>query len=266
MSTLPLLVVQHEDDCPPGWFGEWLLDAGARLDVRRPYAGDALPRDLSAHSGMLVLGGDMGAHDDAAHPWLGEVKALVRGASADGTPALGICLGHQLAAVALGGDVAVNPRGQQVGVLDVGWTDAARTDPLVRTTAALAGGAPAAQWNNDVVTRLPEGATVLARAATGELQAARLAPSVWGVQWHPEAGAEIIGGWIDADRDAAMERGVDLDRYLADIAAAGKDLRATWRLLAAAFASLCGVAGVGAVGADSAPSDEAAPVQPAPVT
>lgn len=262
MRTLPLLVVQHEDDCPPGWFGEWLLDAGADLDVRRPYAGDTLPEDLSAHAGLLVLGGDMGAHDDAAYPWLSEVKALVRAAASDGTPTLGVCLGHQLAAVALGGDVVVNPRGQQVGVLDVGWTDAARTDPLMRATAELPAGAPAAQWNNDVVTLLPEGATVLARAATGELQAARHAHAVWGVQWHPEAGAEIIGGWIDADRDAAAERGVDLDGYLADIAAAGQQLRATWRVLAASFAAVCGVA---EDQPDENPSARPGPAQPASV-
>lgn len=238
MSTPPLLVVEHEAQCPPGWMGEWLSEAGAELDVRRPYAGDALPADLAGHGGMLVLGGEMGAYDDADHAWLADVKRLASGAVHDGTPVLGICLGLQLVAVALGGEVRPSSRGQQIGVLDVGWTDAAYDDRLLGPVAARHD-VPAVQWNNDIVTRLPEGAVDLAHTRHGELQAARFAPSVWGVQWHPEAGEEIIGRWADNDRDDAVERGVDVDAYVADVAAARDRLRKTWRLLADAFAALC---------------------------
>jgi GMP synthase (glutamine-hydrolysing) len=239
VSLPPLLVVEHESDAPAGWMGEWLVDAGLLLDVRRPYAGQALPVDLRAHSGMLVLGGEMGAYDDALHPWLGEVKQLVVVAARDRHPALGICLGHQLAAVALGGTVARNPRGQQVGVLDVGWTEAARRDPLVGGLRTSGAPTPAVQWNNDLVTRLPDGAVELARTGAGELQAARYAETVWGVQWHPEVGEEIIGAWAEHDRDAAVERGVDVDAHVAEVAAARTALRAAWRPLADRFAEVC---------------------------
>jgi GMP synthase (glutamine-hydrolysing) len=245
VDALQLLVIEHETQCPPAWLGEWLTDGGAELDVRRPYAGDALPADLSAHDGMVVLGGEMGAYDDDAHPWLSRVKDLVRGAAEDGTPVLGICLGHQLAAVALGGEVVPNPAGQQIGVLDVGWAAHAREDPVLGSLAARAAATaqrpavPAVQWNLDVVTRLPPGAVELARTPTGELQAARLAPSVWGVQWHPEAGAEIIGAWAEHDRDDAQERGVDLDSYVEQVAAARDRLRSTWPELAVRFAAVC---------------------------
>lgn len=218
--------------------GEWLREAGAEIEVRRPYAGDVLPGDLAGHSGMLVLGGEMGAYDDADHAWLADVKRLASGAVHDGTPVLGICLGLQLVAVALGGEVRPSSRGQQIGVLDVGWTDAAYDDRLLGPVAARHD-VPAVQWNNDIVTRLPEGAVDLAHTRHGELQAARFAPSVWGVQWHPEAGEEIIGHWADNDRDDAVERGVDVDAYVADVAAARDRLRKTWRLLADAFAALC---------------------------
>ncbi len=238
MSTLPLLVVEHEAQCPPGWMGEWLAEAGAVIDVRRPYADDPLPPDLGEHSGMVVLGGEMGAYDDAEHPWLSEVKRLSRVAVDDGTPVLGICLGLQLLAVALGGEVAPAPRGQQIGVLDVGWTAAAYDDRLLGPVAARSD-VPAVQWNTDVVTRLPDGAVDLARTPHGELQAARFAPAVWGVQWHPEAGEEIIQPWADCDRDEAVERGVDVDAYVAEVAAARDRLRATWRVLAAEFAAIC---------------------------
>ncbi len=234
MSIPPLLVVEHEAACPPGWMGEWLSEAGVALDVRRPYAGDALPATLSDHAGLLVLGGSMGAEDDDAHPWLPLTKDLVRAAVRDGTPVLGICLGHQLAAVALGGAVAANPRGQQIGVLDVGWADAARTDALL---GPLSAPVRAVQWNNDVVTRLPDGAVALAGTPAGELQAARFAPRVWGVQWHPEAGVEIIGPWADDDRDRAVERGVDVDAYVQAVAAAREEMRRSWRPLATGFAA-----------------------------
>ncbi len=235
MSTAPLLVVEHETLCPPGWMGDWLAAAGVDLDVRRPYAGERLPGDLGGHGGLLVLGGSMGARDDATHPWLPRTKELVRRAAVDRVPTLGICLGHQLAAVALGGEVGVNRAGQQLGVLPVGWTPAARNDALL---APLSGPARAVQWNNDVVTGLPEGTVVLARAATGELQAARFAPTVWGVQWHPEAGADTIRRWAEADRDHAVERGVDVDAYVAEVADDEAEQRATWRPLADGFAAL----------------------------
>ncbi len=219
--------------------GEWLTEAGVGLDVRRPYAGDVLPADLSGHAGMLVLGGDMGANDDAAYPWLADVKRLVVGAMAGPTPVLGVCLGHQLVGVALGGEAGPNPHGQQIGVLDVGWTRAGYVDRLLGSLAREGSAVPAVHWNNDVVTRLPTGATVLARTSRGEVQAVRFAPVVWGVQWHPEAGEEIIGPWADHDRDDALERGVDVDGYLADVIAAREPLRTAWRELTENFVTVC---------------------------
>jgi GMP synthase (glutamine-hydrolysing) len=235
VSSAPILVVQHQADCPVAWMGEWLADAGAALDVRRPGTGDPLPADLSGHGGLLVLGGSMGAYDEGTHPWLAQVKQLIRTAAADSIPTLGICLGHQLAAVALGGRVLRNPRGQQIGVLEVGWLPAAAGDPLF---GRLVGPAPAVQWNNDIVVELPDDAVLLARTAAGEVQAARFAPTVWGVQWHPEAGEQVVSAWADHDRDRAVERGVDVDGYVADVAAATDALRRTWSRLAHGFAAL----------------------------
>ena len=99
---MSLLVVQHQRTCPPGRFGDWLTDAGVELDVRRPDTGDSLPIDLSGHDGLLVLGGQMGCRDDEVAPWLPAVRQLITTAAKGATPTLGICLGHQLAAVALG--------------------------------------------------------------------------------------------------------------------------------------------------------------------
>ena len=232
-ATRPLLVVQHDLQCPPGWVGEWLTEAGVGLDVRHPYAGQGLPGSLTDHCGLLVLGGPMGADDDAVHGWLRTTKARVREAAASGIPALGVCLGHQLMASALGGEVVVNPTGPRVGLQPVGWMPEARRDTLFAV-----GGALCVQWNNDVVTGLPSGATALARNEFGELQAARFAPTVWGVQWHPEAGAEIITPWAEADRQSCANRGLDVDDLLTAVKEAEPQLRETWQPWVARFASL----------------------------
>ncbi len=228
-----VLVVQHQDDCPPALVGEWLTEAGCVLDVRRPYAGDPLPEDLDAHDAFVVLGGSMGANDDADHAWLTQTKRLVRDAVERRTPTLGICLGHQLIAVALGGAAGPNPRGQQLGLLATGWTDAAAGDDLMQ---GLLGTDVAVHWNDDVVTATPPGTVVLARAAAGELQAARFAPTVWGVQLHPEVDDRILSEWAEEEPDR-YAAGV-VEEVLARIAAARAALVAGWRPLAQRFATL----------------------------
>lgn len=238
--TPVVLVVQHQELCPPGWVGEWLAAEGLRLDVRHPYAGDRLPDDLGEHDGLVVLGGQMGANDDDAYPWLTPTKDLIQWGAAHAVPVLGICLGHQLAAAALGGEVVVNPAGARRGVLEMSWSDAG-ADPVVGSC-----GGSAVFWHHDVVTRLPEGTQVLARAQSGELAAARFAPSVWGLQCHPEARPDIVTGWAAKDRalavvdDAADETTADevadVDRALAAVTGARAQLADAWRPLATGFA------------------------------
>ena len=126
---------------------------------------------------MLVLGGAMGAYDDADHPWLTDVKQLVRAAVADGMPVLGICLGHQLVAVALGGEVGAEP------ARPADRPARRRLDRRRRTTTRCwpasrpAPTRPPCSGTTTSSPRLPDGAVVLARTARGEVQAARFAPA-----------------------------------------------------------------------------------------
>ncbi len=115
-----LLVVQHEPDAPVAWLGEWWAEIGLELDVVRGDLGEPVPSAWSAaHDGLVVLGGAMGANDDDLAPWLAPTRALLAGAVALGVPTLGVCLGHQLAAVALGGTVGRNPSGRTSGLVPV---------------------------------------------------------------------------------------------------------------------------------------------------
>ncbi|MFL6022628.1 MAG: type 1 glutamine amidotransferase [Marmoricola sp.] len=224
---MTILVVQHEDGCPPGWFGTWILEAGAVLDVRRPYVGEPLPAALDEHAGLLVLGGAMNATDEVATPWLTPTKALAREAVERETPVLGICLGHQIVADALGGTVEPNPHGTQRDLLVHAWTEAADGDPLFAGRPGRA-----AHWNNDVVTEPPPDAVVLALAPDGEVQALRFGVRAWGIQSHPEVDEQILARW-------AQEDGVEVGPFLTEVAAARGSLDASWRPVATAFATLC---------------------------
>lgn len=232
-----VLVVQHDEQCPPVLLGRWLAEAGCHLDVRRPYAGDDLPAPAS-YDGLLVLGGPQGAEDDSP-AWFGPLKAHLRDAVAGGLPTLGVCLGHQLLASALGGRVARNPRGQLVGLLDVGWTPSATDDDLLGPVSTPRRGV---HWNDDVVTVLPPGAVVLAATPAGEAQAVRFGPRAWGVQWHPEVDAATLRPWADDDREAHVLRGLDQDRLLDEVDAAAPELERAWRPLADSFARLARLA------------------------
>lgn len=233
--TARVLVVQHEPDDPVHLMGEWMPDVG--LVPCLAFDGEPVPTDLEGYDALVVMGGAMGANDDASSAWLTPTKALIRHAAATSVPTLGICLGHQLAAVALGGEVRANPQGRQFGLIDVGWEEAAADDPLFGSVARKA---RALQWNDDIVTRLPEGARLMARATTGEIQAARHAPTVWGIQWHPEVDEPLVRRWVaDGDRHPDVT-----ERALSEISGASTELERSWRPLAVRFAELAG----GAVG------------------
>ena len=234
MAGPRILVVEHEASCPPRLFGQWLAEAGCTLEVCRPYAGDALP-GLTSYDGVLVLGGEMGAHDDDTVAWLAPLKAGIGEAVRAGTPLLGICLGHQLVAAALGGVVEKNPRGQTVGLQTVGWSDAAADDDWV---GGRTGTEVAIHWNNDVVVELPEAAVVLARSPGGEVQAARFGSRAWGIQAHPEVDGEVVRQWAGTERDDHIALGLDQESVLREIDAAAVELEGHWKPLATRFAVL----------------------------
>lgn len=228
-----VLVIEHEAQCPPAHVGIWLERTGAEAVVHRPWAGEDLP---AAHDGdaLVVLGGSMAAWEDDLHHWLAPLKQLVRDAVELGRPVLGICLGHQLMCAALGGTVEPNPRGQQVGLFEVGWLPAADDDALVSGLGPIRG----VQWNRDLVTRLPDGAVPLAKTPDGELQIARYAPRAWGVQLHPEVDEPVVRSWAAGDRHDHLERGIDQAALLGEIHAARDELDRAWAPVVARFVEL----------------------------
>jgi GMP synthase (glutamine-hydrolysing) len=233
MSTAArLLVVQHEPDAPVGWLGEWWSDLGVTLTVVRADRGQRVPEGLHGHDGLVVLGGAMGCSDDALAPWLPATRRLLARAMTTGVPTLGVCLGHQLAAVALRGAVTRNPSGRTVGLVPVRLTAAGADDPLLFGLDGL----PAVHYNDDVVLGLPDGAEVLATLPDGRPQALRLGPAAWGVQFHPETSPEIFGAWLRWDSPDGLTP--EQEDLLASVTGAREVLRAAWRPLAERFAAI----------------------------
>ncbi|WP_377640839.1 type 1 glutamine amidotransferase [Oryzobacter terrae] len=235
MAPAPrLLVVQHEPDAPVAWLGEWWTDLGLTLDVVRGDLGEHVADRLvdGRHDGLVVLGGAMGARDDALAPWLAPTRALVADAVAREVPTLGVCLGHQLAGVALGGRVERNPSGRTVGLVPVALTDDGRDDPL------LSGfdGHVAVHYNDDVVVEAPAGSTLLATLPDGRPQALRFGPRAWGVQFHPETSPEVFGAWLRWDSPDGLTP--EQKELLATVTAAREALRSGWRVLAERFAGV----------------------------
>lgn len=239
MSTpTQVLVIQHEDSCPPGWVGPWLTEAGAELSVIRAWERSSqVPQDLAAYDGLVVLGGEMDATADAGHPWLPGTRALLAQAVSDRIPTLGICLGFQLTAVALGGRVGKNPAGPRRGITQVVPGGRAIGDPLFGT---LPNGALAVHYNYDIAVELPPGADVLAATDDGAPQIVRFAPQAWGVQFHPEVGPEIFNRWtIDKPAEKVpSDYGFDARASAAAVATARESLIATWRPVVQTFAQL----------------------------
>lgn len=234
--TSRVLVVQHSDECPPDRLGTWLTAAGVGLEVCRPYRGDAVPSRV-ASGGLLVLGGAMGAYDDAVAPWLPATRALLAAAVAAGVPTLGVCLGAQLLAVACGGRVEVGQAGIEAGVVDVTWRAAAATD-------ALFGGAqrpfPGPSMHRDAVVELPPAAVWLGQSDMYPHQAFRVGGRAWGVQFHPEVSLPGYRTWSAAHEADWRRWGLDGDRVVGQLVRRDAEVVAAGQRLAGRFAGLLG--------------------------
>lgn len=205
------------------------LDVDVRLVLA--FAGEPVPALEEVGDGLVVLGGHMSAHDDAAAPWLPATRDLLAGAAHAGVPTLGICLGAQLLAVAGGGRVQVAaPPGREAGLTRLFWRAGAAADPVVGLLAASAprGVSRTLSLHADAVVDLPPGAVWLASSNMYPYQAFRLG-SALGVQFHPEASPALVERW------AASYEDVDGDALAAEVAPHADEVAATGRAVADGF-------------------------------
>ena len=178
-----------------------LRAAGLTLDERFLGAGDSLP-DLREVHGIIALGGAQSAADLAAEPVLAAEAELLGDAVGLGLPVLGICLGGQVLARALGGTV------RRAGRRAVTWRELTPQDPDDPLFGAHAS-VPALHWNEDVFT-LPPGAVEVLRGPEPEgVEAFRFGTRAWGLQFHPEVDAAALDGWYVRYGDWLAQAGVD---------------------------------------------------------
>ncbi|TPI18241.1 type 1 glutamine amidotransferase [Mesorhizobium sp. B4-1-1] len=226
-----VLVVQNFDNEGLGQIGAALMEAGADIDLRKPYHGEALPQDSSEHDAMVMLGGAQNALDDEICPYFPALLDLTRDFADKDRSVLGICLGSQLVARAFGGANQIG------GATEFGWhkvslTPAAKSDPVL---AALPEKFPIFEWHDDTFG-LPENAVRLAGSSIAENQAFRLGRAVYGFQFHFEADTPMVRDWSTSFAGMIAERHPDWnDRLDDELARNGADADAAGLAIARAW-------------------------------
>ena len=233
---MSVLVIQNDPSDPVQLVGEWLAAHDLDLDVVMACDGDTVPSAVPPGiDAVIALGGVMNANDDVAAPWLVAERALLADAVRHDVPTLGICLGSQLLAVAVGGTV-VQGKESEIGVVAVDRTPAGRIDAV---TAALgADTVLATHWHNDHITDLPADATLLLTNDTAPVQAFRVGACAYGLQMHPEVTAEVFATWAQEPDDAVTAQGIDVQGAVTDVARYAPELERTWQPVIDAWAQL----------------------------
>ena len=189
MTTI--LVIQHIAHERLGTLEAGLTRAGCELRSLKIFeAGTAWP-SLEGIAGVVSMGGPQSVYEQAAYPWIAEELRLLKDAVGRRVPVLGVCLGAQMLAAALGASVTKNPQ-KEIGWYPLTREPGAAGDPLLdgfgQTETVF-------QWHGDTFA-LPPGAVRLASSPLCREQAFRYQDLAWGLQFHVEVTEAIIRAWM----------------------------------------------------------------------
>jgi len=195
-----ILMVVCDPVAPSGLIGESIVDKGGFYDTilpslgfasRSPLAYPGLPDSPAGYDGLVILGGPMSANEEAEHPWLRDLGALVKSFEADDKAVLGVCLGAQIMARANGARV------WHMGALEAGYVELEVTKEGARD-ALFAGLGPRLTpfQHHYEAFDLPPGAAHLLTGGLGQVQAFRLGRAAYGLQFHLEVSIDTVREWI----------------------------------------------------------------------
>lgn len=182
------MCLQHHPEEGPGYVEDWALENGRTVEIAPVYKNGRLPA-VSEFDWLVVLGGPMSVYEENEHPWLAKEKALIVQAIEHHKPVVGICLGAQLIAAALG--ARVYPHGcREIGWFPVTLTEKARAsfyfDFLPRSFSVF-------HWHQDTFD-LPDGAFRIASSEACLNQGFQVGDRVLGFQFHMEMTAAMLDG------------------------------------------------------------------------
>ncbi len=188
----PVAIFRHAPTEGPGHFATFLDARGLPWRLIAIDAGEPVPRDPAAFSGLVFMGGPMSVNDPL--PWIPPLLALIRQAVEQDIPVLGHCLGGQLLAKALGGSVGPNP------VKEIGWGEVSTVpSPVTRTWFGEVGRFQAFHWHGETFT-IPPGASRILESRHCPNQAFALGRHL-GLQCHVEMTEDMIRTWCEVGAD-----------------------------------------------------------------
>ncbi len=211
-----------------GSFALPLRAAGYDIEYIDVAERDAAQLDPLAADLLVILGGPIGVYDHDAYPVVADEIGLLRSRLAADRPTLGICLGAQLMAAALGSRVYPGP------VKEIGWSKLNLSDLAAPNPVAALRDLPVLHWHGDTFD-LPEGSTLLASTALCTNQAFSRGPNVLGLQFHPEVLGARFEHWLLGHANELATAGIDpvtlrsdAARYAGDLETAGAAMLTGW--------------------------------------
>ncbi|RLE24999.1 MAG: glutamine amidotransferase [Acidobacteria bacterium] len=212
----PLLIIKTgaaiHQAAADGDFEDWIAAGmglnGQPVQVCRVDQGEALPAPEDIE-GVVITGSP--AMVTQRLDWSEATAEWLRRAVPSGLPILGICYGHQLLAHALGGRVAEDPSGREIGTVRVRLENSAAADPLFRDLPPVF---DAQATHQESVIELPPGAVELAASPHPANHAFRVGPCAWGVQFHPEFDDDVMRSYLQARAQPLRNEGLDPDSIL----------------------------------------------------
>jgi len=188
-QATPWLVIRHVEHEGIGTLAQVLGEVGIEYQYLDVFRGETVPENLFGSLGLIIMGGPMGVYEAERYPFLQDEQRLIRQAAEAGSPVLGICLGAQLIAAALGARVYPGPQ------KEIGWYAVEVTAPGDDFTAGLPARFMAFHWHGDTFD-LPPGATRLFRSDVYENQGFRWGRNVFAIQFHLEINAAMVDEWL----------------------------------------------------------------------